>query len=267
MRYRKVLLVLLTVLGTSVSWWPLLAEPNLGLPVWVSLACAVGCTGLSIMLAPAIWPRFLLASSLGTFGGLWLGVLIWWPSDPITGAWVPYYVNTMTLAVILGALCAGLMMRRRSILNQVLRRAVWAAILVCVAFGPVTLALTPPLVRRRIAHNDRLATERFMYLKKAVETARAQPDGASKTCDGTALQRYYSGPPFTDTDWRRITGNYVKQDGYIFMIYCHEKAGYTIDARPATTAPGYGTRWMCADGAGEGGCRMDFRHKCLPCPK
>ena len=107
-----------------------------------------------------------------------------------------------------------------------------------------------------------------MSLKKAVEITRAESDGASKICDGTALERHYTGPPFSDADWQRIAGNYVKQDGYFFMIYCHEKGGYTIDALPARPA-GDGTRHFCTDESGKLGCRREWdgsRNKCLPCP-
>jgi len=31
-----------------------------------------------------------------------------------------------------------------------------------------------------------------------------------QACEGTALRCHYAGPPFSDTDWRRITGNAVK---------------------------------------------------------
>jgi hypothetical protein len=165
------------------------------------------------------------------------------------------------------AFSAGVIMRERSISNKILRHAIWAVFLACVAIGPVTLALTPPLVQRRIAHNEQFASERSMSLKRAVETARAEPDGASKICDGTALERYYAGRPFSDTDWRRITGNYVKQDGYFFMVYCREKGGYTIDAVPARPV-GDGTRQFCTDESGKVGCRREWdgsRNKCRPC--
>jgi hypothetical protein len=267
MHYGNIFLVLLTALGTLIAWWPSAVQPNLDLPFWVSLACAAGCSGLSTMLTPSIWPSFLLVSGLGTFCGLWLSLLIWPIRGPAVGLGIFYIVGAFTLAVMFVALLAGLIMRRRSIRMGSLRRVVWIALLACVAFGPVTLALTPPLVQRRIARNDRLAAERFASLKKAVETARAEPDGAGEICDGTALERHYAGPPFSDVDWRRITGNYVKQDGYFFMVYCHEKGGYTINAQPARTV-GDGTRWFCTDESDRVGCRMTFdglRYKCLPC--
>ena len=266
MRSRDVFLVYLNVLGTAVCWWPLLIEPNLDLEFWVALACAAGCTGLSILLAPAAWPLLLVASGMGTFGGFSLGFRIW-PPDPLAGEWVLVFVALTTLVVMFVALCAGLIMRRRSLSNEALRRPVWATILACVAFGPVTLLLTPPLVRNRVARNDRMAAERFESLKKAVKSAKAEAGGSGRICDGTDLGRHYTGPPFSETDWRRITGNYVKQDGYFFMVYCREPGGgYTIHASPERPV-GYGTRQFCAEASGKSGCRMDYSHSCLPCPK
>ena len=177
---------------------------------------------------------------------------------------MPYVVAAMMLAVMIVALASGLIMRGRSISNGMLRRAVWAAVLACVAFGPVALALTPAVVRQRIARNDRLAGERFASLKKAVESTRAEAYGSSKICDGTALQRHYAGPPFSDTDWRRITGNFVKQDGYIFMVYCRDAGGYTVDVHPAR-ARGDGTHEFCTDQSGRVDCHREWNGKCLPC--
>lgn len=221
------------------------------------------------MLAPSIWPLLLLVSGLGTFFGFWLSLLIWPVRGPVVGFGIFYIVGANVVAVMFVAFSAGVIMRERSISNGILRGAIWAVILACVAFGPVTLALTRPLVQRRIARNEQLASDRFMSLKKAVETTRAEPDGASKICDGTALEHHYAGLPFSDLDWRRITGNYVKQDGYFFMVFCHEKGGYTIDALPARPV-GDGTRRFCTDESGRMGCRMDWngpRKTCLPCPQ
>ena len=141
------LVILLTALGSAMSWWPVCSRPGLELPFWVSLGCAALCTGLATTLAPTNWPWLLLVSGLGTFGGMCLGVMIW-PQDPIGAAWLPLIIAANTLAVIFAALCSGLIMRRRSISNGMLRRAIWTVFLACVAFGPVTLAMTPGAARQ-----------------------------------------------------------------------------------------------------------------------
>ena len=100
------LLVFLTVMGSALSWWAGSTEPNLDLPSWVPLACAALCTGLSTTLNRRRWPLFLLASAIGTFGGLCLSYAIWWPSDPIAGPLVPYAVAANTIAAVVLSLVA-----------------------------------------------------------------------------------------------------------------------------------------------------------------
>jgi hypothetical protein len=114
-----------------------------------------------------------------------------------------------------------------------------------------------------------MAAERFASLKNAVERTAVEARDPSRLCDGTVLEHHYSGPPFSNENWHRITGNYVKQDGYFFMVYCREKGGYTIDAGPARER-GDGTRRFCTDESGTVGCRTELdpsRHQCLPCQK
>lgn len=137
------------------------------------------------------------------------------------------------------------------------------------AYGPICLALTPPLVARRIVSIGRLAEERITSLQRSVELTLAAGSSPARICDGSLLAKNYSGPPFTDEDWRRITGNYVQQDGYMFMIYCRESKGYVISADPARHYQD-GTRRFCADESGNIGCGMTSnrsRHICVPCGK
>jgi len=97
----------------------------------------------------------------------------------------------------------------------------------------------------------------------------AEAGDPGRICEGRALKRHYSGPPFTEEDWRRIAGNAVKQDGYYFMVYCHEQGGYTIHAIP-WGGKGDGTRQFCADESGKVGCGMTWnrsRNACIPCTK
>jgi hypothetical protein len=122
-------------------------------------------------------------------------------------------------------------------------------------------------VARRVVRNERLAEERFKSLQRAVEqTLAANP---AFLCAGPLLARNYFGPPFSNADWRRITGNYVKQDGYFFMIYCRQTTGYTINAVPARDGED-GRRRFCADESGKVGCDMQWnrsRYACVPCKK
>lgn len=91
----------------------------------------------------------------------------------------------MALAMMLFGLLAGLILRRQSISNTGLRRTIWVAILACVAFGLVSLAFMPTLIRGRIARNERLTAERFAALKTAMERA-VKAYGVSPIYEGRA---------------------------------------------------------------------------------
>jgi hypothetical protein len=150
------------------------------------------------------------------------------------------------------------------------RRAAWIVFGCCVAFGPVTALFARPLVAWRIEHNEKNAAERFDALNNAAQRVKAKTGDPGRVCNGLALKQNYSGPPFSENDWRYIAGNYVKDDGYLFGIWCdqNEQGGYTIDAQPDW--PGDGVQQFCADESGTIGCGMEWGAKravCKPCPK
>ena len=201
------------------------------------------------------------------FAGLCSGFAIWWPTDRLVP--VPYVVFAATLAVTAVSLVAALAVRKVSLSDEKLRGAVGLVLVCCAAFGPVAVAVTPPLVAYRVARNDRAAAERFASLKNAVERTVAEGGDPGRICEGQALRRHYSGPPFREDDWRFIAGNYVREQGYSFIIFCHEKSGYTIQGIPRE-GKGDGTRQFCTDESGEVGCGMEWnrsRNACIPCAK
>jgi hypothetical protein len=266
MRENNILLVV-TMAGSALLWWPVTIEPNLNLPLWLPLAFIALVTGLVATLSGGRWLRFVVASAVGTFVGLCCGYAIWPPADPIAGSYVPYTVAVATLAAVLVSLVAGLVGRKVLVSNENRRRTVWLALLCCVGCGLVGLALTPPLVAHRVAHNDRLAAERFESLKNAIERTLTEAGDPGRICDGRAVKRHYSGPPFSEKNWHYIVGNYVEEDGYSFGVYCHEKGGYTIHAIP-WEGKGEGTRQFCSDESGKIGCSMEWnrsRNACIPC--
>jgi hypothetical protein len=96
-------------------------------------------------------------------------------------------------------------------------------------------------------------------LKSAVEQTRADGIPADRICDGKALQRHYSGPPFSSEDWSRIAGNYVEEDRYVYMIRCLQEGNYLLEGRPKMPrAYGYGVRTFCADESGEIACDLEW---------
>ena len=257
--------VTLSFISAILCWLPITTTPRLDFPWWVAL-CGVGLSAaISSFLNPPRWPALLLSSGMGTFVGLCVGYAIWWPRDPIAGPWVPIVVLVITGVAAVVAIVGAWIGARLPVPDRKLRRAAWFALVGIAASGSVCLALTPPLVARRVARNERLAEKRLTSLQRAVQhTLAATPD---HVCAGPLLARNYFGPPFSNVDWRRMTGNYVKQDGYFFMIYCRDGTGYVIDAMPARDGQD-GTRRFCADESGKIGCGMKWnrsRHACVPC--
>ena len=263
---KDTLLVVLTVAGSALWWWPLTIWPNLDLPLWFPLAFILPLIGLATALSGGRWLRFVIASAAGTFAGMCSGYTIWPPTNDEIPA-LPLAVAA-TLATILVSVVASLAARKVSVPNERIR-VVWLALLCCTALGPIALALTPPLVAHRLSRNHRMAAERFESLKNAVERTRSESGDPARICDGQVLKQHYSGPPLSDEDWHRITGNYVKYDGYAFGIYCHEKDGYTIDAFPDRWRAD-GTLRFCTDESRKVGCDMEFnrsRYACIACSK
>jgi hypothetical protein len=182
---------------------------------------------------------------------MWVGLLIFPSDDGIRNAYALIPIMIGTAAVFIASLFAAQIGRAISSTAWNRRGILWATLLGCAAFGPVMMAVTPPLVARRIARNDRLAMERLAAMKKAIESARAGTDGARQGCDGHALSHRYSGPTFSESDWLRVLGdNAVKEDGYVFMMKCLGNGTYKINAIPGRIK-GDGTRRLCADDSGK----------------
>lgn len=219
---RSGLLIVRMLLASAVAWWPSLA---LHVPVWIPFGCVALCMCLSMALVPSSWPLLLLASGIGTLGGLYFGSVKWPPDDPLAGAYVPYIAAGMALLLMLVGLFTGLILRRRSISNSTWRRTTWVVVLVCVAFGLVSLAFAPTLIQHRLDRNEQLAEERLTALKDAMEKA-IKVYRVSPIYGGMALKPHYFGPPFRDMNWKGV----VKQDGYFFIIdgYGAKSGGYTI---------------------------------------
>lgn len=254
---RDALLIVATLTGTALCWWPVIIQPNLDLPfLWPPLAVVALVTGLATILSHRNWLLLVATAVVGSFVGLLSGYLTLPLTDDIERAYSPIAIATGTLAAIPISICASLAslaLRNLIASNEFGRRVIWVALVCSVALGPMTLAVTPPLVASRVARNDRFAEKRFVSLKHAVEQTLTEPDGPTRICDGQNLKLHYSGPPFSENDWRYIAGNAVKEDGYTFWVNCHEKDGYSIDARPAREK-GDGTRHFCIGETGSVNC-------------
>jgi hypothetical protein len=255
---RNALLIVLTIAGSALCWWPAIIEPSIGLSPWLPLALIALMTGLSTTLSNGNWPAFPIAATVGTFAGLCSGVVLFPSSDGIANAYAPIAVVGGTLAALLVSLIAGMAATKILASKENHQRVLWVALVCCVAFGPVALALTPPLVAHRLARNDRLAGERFDSLRNAVEQTVAEAGDPRRSCDGQALRRHYSGPPFSEKGWQLITEHYVKQDGYYFIVGCRGQGRYSIHGIP-WGGKADGTSQFCADQSGKVGCSWELR--------
>lgn len=236
------------------------------LPIWISLACGALGSCMAIALRPSAWPLIVLASGVGTAGGLISGFLIWPPDDPIAVPLVPYSAGIMAFAVMLAALFSALITRRRVVSGQKLRRALWALMFVCFSFGPVASTLVLAAVPSRVVRNDHLADERFHALKDSLVQTR-KTNWTSPLTSGISLKLHYSGPPFADSDWQCIVGDLVEKDGYMFRVYAAGDGGYILSVSPARMYLD-GTRRFCSDESGKSGCGVEWtesRLTCLPC--
>jgi hypothetical protein len=201
MRRATVLVVLITV-GSALCWWPVIMQPNLDLPFWwLPLTLIALGAGFATILSNGRWVYFMAASFLGTFAGALSGFVIWRPTDRIDASFVQVVTVSAVLASIPMSVVAGITLRRARLSNEKARHAVWFALVCCVAFGPVTTTVTPPLVAQRVVHNDRLAAERMASLSRAAQQTIAETGDPQRICDQSTLERHYSGPPFRERDW------------------------------------------------------------------
>jgi hypothetical protein len=260
---KDTLLLMVIAMGSGLCWWPAMIEPGIGFSAWIPLVIVTLLIVLATALSEEGWLRQVVAAVVGTFIVLCVGFIVLPFTDSIGHSYMPFAIALVTLAAIPVALVAALAGQKLRVLNENRRRATWIGLAVCVAFGPVALALTPGIVASRTARNDRLAAEMVKALKSAVQLTIAEAGGPERICDGRALKRHYSGPPFSDSDWGFITrksdwdlGNHVKQDGYVFTVYCQEQGGYRISAVPAR-AKWDGTLRFCADESGKAGCVVE----------
>lgn len=147
---RNTLLILMVATGSAMCWWPHIIQPNLGLPVWTTPLILIALiTGLATSLSNEGWRWLLLASLLGGFAGICCGFRLWWPTDRIEASYVPFFIGLATLASIpvsIIAVVAGVALRDSKVVTKK-RRLIWCAFLVCFAFAPTVVALTPILIR------------------------------------------------------------------------------------------------------------------------
>ena len=243
------LLIALIALGSALCWWPVIREPSLQFSRWIPLGLIALMALLATALTSGRWLGFVTAATAGSFFGLCSAQAMWPSDDGIANSYTVIVFPLVTLAVLILSLVACLAGRRLRVTNLSVRPVLWIALLACAAFGPIMMAITSPLVARRMARNDHLANERFAALKRALEATSAGVNGASQLCNGETLRLRYIGPPFSQGSWARMVGNFVKEDGYTFIVNCPGSGHYTLNAMP-DQVKGFGTRRFCTDDSG-----------------
>jgi hypothetical protein len=250
---RNGVLLVLTFLGSAVCWWPAIIEPGLDFPWWILFVTVGLIAGFSTWLCGAqTWPGFVAAAAGGSFAGLLSGFALWPLLDGIAQSYAGIAIVLGTVAAGLAAVICGLASsfaaRSWPFTNGAARRVLWVVLGLCLAVGPTLMAITKPLVNRRMARYESIAAMRFASLKQALQQTKAESGGTGNVCDRQSVQKHYSGLPFTLDGWSRIYGNYVEEDHYVYAITCHEEGRYLLEARPKMPRGyGYGERLFCAD--------------------
>ena len=114
---KDISLFVLTVAASGLFWWPLYIQPNLDFPRWIPLVLIALLTGLATALSRKHWPRFVFASTIGTFVGLLGGNAIWPNPDGIAASYEPLVVLVTTVEATFTSLVAGLVARKVSVQN------------------------------------------------------------------------------------------------------------------------------------------------------
>jgi uncharacterized membrane protein YozB (DUF420 family) len=112
----------------------------------ILLALVALMTGFSTALSNGRSLAFVAAAVAGSFVGLCSGWAIFPSSDGIANSYAPLVIVAATLAVSLASLAAAVIGRGLRVSAGNHQRAVWLALICCVAFGPLYLAILRPLV-------------------------------------------------------------------------------------------------------------------------
>ena len=85
----------------------------------------------------------MIASVLGGVAGIFCGFRLWWPTDGVDAALVPFGIGLAALTSIpvsVIAVVAGVVLRESKIVKNN-RLWSWCAFLICFAFAPALVAL------------------------------------------------------------------------------------------------------------------------------
>ena len=229
---------------SGLLWLPVMMLPSVDVEN-ISFGAIALTAAVSAYINGQHYVLIALAATFGQMIGYVTGVAIWGLRDILAGPLIPLAValtGAITLAVtLLSCLCVAFLIHRFGNPGRWLAMAV----LCLLAIGGVGLIASEPyIVHQQLAHNDALAGRRAQALYQAAKACL----NSNEDCTGENIKAHYQGPAFRDPQWARITGVFVKDQGYFFIVHCDKfsSGGILIQALPAT--PGEtGTRSMRID--------------------
>ena len=147
---REKVLIGLTAVGSAWCWWPVIREPSLEFSRWILLGLIALIALSATLLAPQRWLSLVAAITSGSFLGLFAGQAMWPSDDGIANSYAGIVTAIGTVAVLLVALAGIITGRAIAKSYSIARPVLWTTLLGCIAFGPVLMTVTPPLVARRV---------------------------------------------------------------------------------------------------------------------
>jgi hypothetical protein len=265
-------LIVIVAFTSLICLWPVILEPTLDLPWWISIAIVALTSALATVLCAGRWFLFAALSATCTLVGSLACSWIWPLQDGISQSYAGLVALVAAAVILVASLAASALALLIPALNKKQLRAAWISLLCVASVSPVALALRPSIVARRVARNESLTFKRVSALKDSIDRVQAEGNQPSRACDGNVLKQHYTGPPFTHQDWQYVTGNFVTEDGYAIgiTINCAQPRKYIVTAMPKRGISD-GTHGFCADRSFTRNCAPQYDTRgdgevCLPCP-
>jgi hypothetical protein len=107
---RDTFLVVLTATGSALCWWPffIIGTPDGSSLWWLPYPFIALLAGFSTFMLGGRWLRLVVASSIATFVGIFVGRAIWPDEDGIAGSYFIFGLVVIPLLVALVSSVAGL---------------------------------------------------------------------------------------------------------------------------------------------------------------
>jgi uncharacterized membrane protein YjjP (DUF1212 family) len=107
---RDALLIVLAAAGSALCWWPffIIGTPDRSSLWFLPYPFIALLAGFLTFMSGGRWLRFVVASSIATFVGIFVGRAIWPDEDGIAQSFLLFGAGMATLVVALVSIFAGL---------------------------------------------------------------------------------------------------------------------------------------------------------------